>query len=287
MKTPSPLVANSEISNQRFGNQIYQYFFLKIVEQKLAVNISAGDWIGTEFFRGVDTVKHENSLPTPVDLEKEIDRNNGPEKQLLIIEKAIFSGANCINIKGSFQYHTGAVAEYKALFFNTFQIRDEQKERLDILLRETGLINKYIIGMHVRRGDYRQLQRRGSPFFWIPSLSCYVDALNSMMFSAPKNAVVYLASDEAPEVRAELADAGVPSITSAELASNLDETLCLMLDFYVLTIANALIISNSSFSMSAAMLNTVSKVNLRPGGLTENMVPFDPWNSHVLLPRAF
>jgi hypothetical protein len=287
MNPPNPLVANSDISNQRFGNQIYQYFFLKIVEHKLEVDISAGNWIGTEFFRGVESAKHDNSLPPPVDLEKEIDRNNGPEKQLLIIERAISAGAVCLNITGSFQYHTGAVTEYKALFFDTFQIRDEQTKKLDNILRQTGLINKYIIGMHVRRGDYRQLERRGSPFFWIPRLSCYVDALNSMMLTAPKNAVVYLASDEAPEVRAELAIAGVPSITSAELASNLDETLCLMLDFYVLTIANALIISNSSFSMSAAMLNTVSKINLRPGGLTENMVPFDPWNSHVLLPRAY
>jgi len=49
--------------------------------------------------------------------------------------------------------------------------------------------------------------------------------------------------------------------------------------------SNALIISNSSLSFAAAMLNKNANIFLRPHSQNDRFIPFDPWNSHVLLPK--
>ncbi len=61
------------------------------------------------------------------------------------------------------------------------------------------------------------------------------------------------------------------------------------MDFYVLTQAKALAISNSTFSFAAAMLNTQAREFVRPVidryPMTGGLKRFDPWDSEPLLHR--
>jgi hypothetical protein len=54
-------------------------------------------------------------------------------------------------------------------------------------------------------------------------------------------------------------------------------------DFYILTQLDVVAISNSSFSFVASMLNERAKFFCRPSLLSNKIIPFDPWDSYVLL----
>jgi hypothetical protein len=49
-----------------------------------------------------------------------------------------------------------------------------------------------------------------------------------------------------------------------------------------LAAADLLAVSNSSFSVAAAMLNTRARACMRPDPIECRLVPFDPWNTEVL-----
>ena len=53
-------------------------------------------------------------------------------------------------------------------------------------------------------------------------------------------------------------------------------------DFHILAEADLLAISNSSFSVAAAMLNSRARIFVRPDPSQSRLVPFDPWNTEVL-----
>lgn len=50
-------------------------------------------------------------------------------------------------------------------------------------------------------------------------------------------------------------------------------------DFYILSQADILAISNSTYSAAAAMLNTNVTVFMRPGFEQKRLVQYAPWNS--------
>ena len=54
-------------------------------------------------------------------------------------------------------------------------------------------------------------------------------------------------------------------------------------DFYILTQLDVVAISNSSFSFVPSMLNERAKFFCRPSLLNNKIIPFDPWDSYVLL----
>ena len=54
-------------------------------------------------------------------------------------------------------------------------------------------------------------------------------------------------------------------------------------DFYVLAHSDLLAISNSTFSMVAAMLNEEASTFVRPEPNMRRLEPFDPWDSDTML----
>ena len=90
--------------------------------------------------------------------------------------------------------------------------------------------------------------------------------------------VLYVASDD-PCVTAAFSEF-YPMDAAMLGAGRLD--FCL--DHHVLSRADHLAISNSTFSFTAAMLNENAISCMRPDRAPQALVPFDPWNSDVLLP---
>jgi hypothetical protein len=97
-----------------------------------------------------------------------------------------------------------------------------------------------------------------------------------------RNPIVYLCSESpGPLVR------HFPGlqVLHAGMIPNLPPPLAFLLDFYVMTQADALAISNSSFSFLAALLNERAEAFVRPSLEERTLAPFDPWDSPVLLER--
>ena len=121
----------------------------------------------------------------------------------------------------------------------------------------------------------------------MPSLESYLRAIRNLRDSHLRDYVIYLASDEVDYFKPLLNDEGLSVLSSANLFGDLTPAQALIVDYFMLAHSDAMVISNSSFSFSAAMLNQRARVFMRPGMRSDDFIPFDPWNSQVLIPRTF
>jgi hypothetical protein len=127
------------------------------------------------------------------------------------------------------------------------------------------------VAVHLRRGDFGQGRH------WIAQSSWYEQWLDELWQSLDRP-VLYVATDDAAIV-AELAR--YRPVTAADLGVSISGAEFYP-DFHVLSTADALAISNSTFSFAAAMLNTRAGVFMRPERDGRRLAGFDPWDSPVL-----
>ena len=133
---------------------------------------------------------------------------------------------------------------------------------------------KTLVAIHLRRGDF------GYGQFWIAPETWYLEWL-AKHWPQLDQPVLYIASDD-PAIHRQFAT--YSPMTAADLdppqagAEFYD-------DFHVLTQADHVAISNSSFSFVAGMLNRRAKNFLRPDLAAQQLVAYDPWNADVLLPN--
>lgn len=248
----------------RFGNQFFQYAYGRIYGQVHGLRVEVPDWIGRWLFDLDDPEPDPRSPLQPVE-------ENPSVMGELLREEAVPVLANR-DLWGYCQCHTSHLQPHQKLFRTLFQpgvrLRPSVEHAL-ARLRERG---RTVVAIHLRRGDYA-----GGDLFWPAPTSWYVDWLKRIWpeLDAP---VLHIASDD-PQIGRDFADfspvaprdLGQP-IPGAEMYP----------DFQILAEADLLAVSNSSFSVAAAMLNTRARACMRPDPIQCRLVPFDPWNTEVL-----
>ena len=127
------------------------------------------------------------------------------------------------------------------------------------------------MAIHLRQGNY------GFGRFWVAPTSWYIAWLRTI-WSNLEQPILYLASD-VEWLQADFVDFSPWS--AARLGVDIPGAEFLV-DHHILRHANHLAISNSSFSFTAAMLNTNAESFLRPDPALQKLVAFDPWASEVL-----
>lgn len=272
--------------NGRFANQIFQYFFLKILELELGVEIRYPAWDGSYLFKIPPT-------PAGLRIEQSLFEDGYPdffakstldlelEKVRFLIKK---NPLNPIDLIGFYQFHTIFYKKYKNLFRNVFSFNGSVKGMVDPLINQFKSDNKNIVAIHVRRGDYL-LEQRKSPLFWCHSLESIISAVHQRPEIGLPNPLFYLASDEALLVARELLALGVDCVSADDLFSGLSDIGRMAIDFYMLANADVLLASNSTFSFAASMLNSRAGVFFRPDPSGDALFAYDPWNSPTLLAR--
>lgn len=263
---PAPAQAGPAISmrtlgaNGRFGNQLLQYAFLKLYARQHNLAAQSYDWIGRDLF-GCDE-------PFPVTNFPSLD-----ESQADLF--ASLNGAAPVHanrdLTGYFCAHTRTWQDRALAFRALFQHRAVVRDWLRPAMMELASRGRTLVGVHVRRGDF------GQGRFWIAPVEWYANWLGSI-WNDLDTPVLYIASDD-PGVTAAFSDFR-PVDARMLGAGRLD--FCL--DHHVLSQADHLAISNSSFSFTAAMLNDSARDFVRPDRAVQGLVPFDPWNADVLLP---
>jgi hypothetical protein len=269
--------------NGRFGNQIFQYFFLKIIEMELDCEISTTQWIGNTIFNIAKTIPIEESTNF-LRLERIATRNDSPDLHLEQIKKIIrTNNFNRIDISGYFQYHTKYLKKYQGKFEGTFGIDDSITRMANEALKKLKMDSQPLIALHYRAGDYLEHEKYNHPIFVPPSIDAIsqkIDGIYSQI--KEKNPIIYLASDDLPYASALLLSKGISHITSLDFGFDKNEDDLLALDFTLFTLADILLISNSSFSFAAAMLSKKGKYFFRPRIEDKKYVAFDPWDDYVL-----
>ncbi len=246
----------------QFGNQLFQYAGMKAhaKSHNLKLEIPA-DWIGRKIF---------------VDCDKEAVISNTPREQK-VIEGSLptYSSPNSYNncdIKGYLQYHTDLCM--KDYFRSLFRFKPELEDGLATLLKEVRQQASTLVAIHIRRGDYNIPSRSHN----IAPTKWYLDWLDKN-WEKLDNPILYIASDEIDKVRGDFEKYNPQTFKDQNY----------IVDHYILTHSDILLASNSTFSFTAAMLNTTEDsgcskgIFFRPNFESEELMSFNPWDSQPVL----
>lgn len=265
-----PVVTMSRLGqkgNGLFGNQIFQYAFLKIYARHYNLQVETSEWIGQYLFGHKDP---------PVSRQLPQVYPNAIDFQL---KRARFVNAD---FRGYFQYNTSFYAKYKDYFRSLYQpvpeIEEEMKKGLK-LLRSKG---KTVVGIHLRRGDYLDFVNHNK--YFVAPTSWYIQWLRKV-WGTLEEPVLFIASDELDKVVPDFAEFNPVTSLDLNMYGNIRKDAGFYPDFYLLTQCDVMAISNSSFSFSASMLNERCSLFLRPRQQTGSLIPYNPWNSKVKLTK--
>ena len=248
-------------SNGKFGNQLLQYGFLRLYAAAHGLVAQTPDWIGRDLFAAEDPFP---DAPFPV-----ADEANTDLFALLGDDRPVLADHDLVGFFCRPTTVWGARAgDFRALYRPASRI-EPILQQAQARLRERG---RTVVGIHLRRGDF------GYGPFWIAPTDWYRAWLDRI-WSTLDAPVLYIASDD-PQAVAEFQRFG--AVSAATLGVSLPGA-DFYLDHYLLSQANHLAISNSTFSLTAAMLNARAQSFVRPDPDQRTLVAFEPWNTEPLL----
>ncbi len=254
--------------NGRFGNQVFQYIFLKCFASVHDANVEIPAWPEGEVFFGIQSKGVTRARPVfrePDDRIPDVHRNFDFRDKRLVDH----------DLSGYFQFHTSNYRPYKSLIQSTLKFIKPWDDLFPSLMKAVLPQDATVVALHIRRGDY------GNSYFFRAPTSWYVEWLR-FIWKDLSNPVLYIASDELESVLPDFEEFN-PYHAGSILGSEQQQLVAHPFDFYMLSTANVVAISNSSFSFMASMLNNQSRFFMRPHLPTRKLTSFDPWSAAPLL----
>lgn len=290
----------------RFGNQVLQYAFLRCYAAKHGnLEIQVPSWVGASLF---GLTNPEVNRPFPAVVESRDTKANStftsdfidyikasnagmdvPELPECILDADQPRPAANVDIWGWFQWHTRAYAPYKTLIQKTFTpvpaVADPLRAAFDKSLRFRGGVKRTVVGLHLRLGDYKTIA--ASSFGYCAPTSWYLEWL-AKVWPTLENPVLCVASDDLEAVLRDFAE--YSPITSEAAGLELPESFRgkgagFFPDWYMLTQCDVLAISNSTFSFTACMANTVPGARFYRAHYAHRMEEIVPWDADPIVHR--
>jgi hypothetical protein len=246
----------------RFGNQLLQYGFLRLYAKRYGLVAECPDWIGRDLYDLSDPLP---SCDLPTLGEDEVDWLGSLRGTTGLVHSNT-------DIMGFFAGSTTAWGEVKNDFRDLYVLGMRVAPAIRNALARLRQMGDSLVAIHLRRGDF------GYGRFWIAPVNWYLNWLRPIWPTLTRP-VLYVATDE-PTIADELAE--FHPVQSHHLKIEIPGADFLV-DHEVLRAADLLAISNSTFSFTAAMLNTSARTFVRPIPEREQLDLFEPWNSKVLL----
>lgn len=280
-----PIVTMSCLGrNGFFGNQLFQYAFLRFYAMRHSLAFQNGRWVGEYLFG-------HRASPVRVKLPKVFDHK--------VTANAVFHSSRPVYKGRDFNgyYHffsTRYYLPYRQFFRYLFQPSRHVRDTLDQGMSRLRSMGRTVVAIHLRRGDY--VKYLHEEWCYISPAEWYKDWLRTL-WNTLDNPVLYIASDEIDQVVGDFRE--YAPVTSKEIFDNVpipqkyrdnapnlngvSMSMDFFPDFHVLRSCDALAISNSTFSFSASMLNERATSFYRPHYETQRLAAFDPWDSYPLL----
>jgi hypothetical protein len=241
-----------------YGNQLFQYAFLKTYAAAHDLHVECPPWIGNYLF-AADDPPISRVLPVVEDVGD----------QLIPQSKEVFR--NC-DFRGYFQYRTSYYAPYRDLIRSLFQPRPEIRDLVKAGWQRVAQQGRTVVGLHLRRNDF------GQGFVYITPSSWYLRWLEEI-WPQLADPVLFIASDEPAKVLRDFK--AYRPLSGREMQVGLPKAPYYP-DFYALTQCDLLAIPNSTFSFAAAMLNSRLQKSVRSILPLQSFVEFDPWDDDPL-----
>ena len=290
-----PVLTMSSIGQLgRFGNQLFQYAFLRLCAEKSGARVECPAWVGQTLFGHQDA-------PISKRLPPAIECNDGGKNLFDVIPEfipyiekladtkssrvgveALNTGLVNVDLWGFFQFNTRYLKPHQQYFRLLFQPVDHLKLALEDGLNTLRSKGKTIVGIHIRRSDYLKEPRMG--FTLVFPTKWYCEWLEGIWHQL-ENPILLLCSDDLDGIVADFAK--FSPVTTSDLKIQLPaemKELDFYIDFFMLSQCDIVCSSNSNFSFVACMLNQRAKMFFRPHwDFSSRFIVFDPWDSHPLL----
>jgi hypothetical protein len=246
----------------RFGNQLFQYAFLRHYARTYGLAVETPPWVGQKLF-GCSDPPIARSLPTVYEPSWDV------EAALATKPRQIVKNAD---LWGYFLLPSSVYAPERRWFRELFRPVGEVAVTVNAAAEKLRQRGGTIIGLHLRRGDKTSGRHALTP------LDAYTGWLRERWRSW-RSPALFIATDD-PRVVTEFSE--FQPILAAELGGETNPGF--YLDFFLLTQSDLLLISNSTFSFAAAMLNERATQFIRPIPDRRELIEFDPWDALPVLP---
>lgn len=243
----------------RFGNQILQYGALRLYADRAGVQAMAPDWIGRDLF-GLDD-------PLPCGAKETL-----PEEQVMDVLLGRAKPRPNVDLSGYFCGDMTALSAHRSRFQALFVPVGAARRAGEQAMAALRALGRTVVAVHLRRGDF------GAGRFWIAPGAWYLQWLRSEWGRLDKP-LLYVATDD-PATVAEFEE------FRPMVAGQVSEPLPgaeFFVDHWVLRNADLLAVSNSTFSVTAGLLNERASGCFRPDRAAGGLRAFDPWAEKVLL----
>ena len=248
-----------------FGNRLWRYAFLKLFALRHSLTPALPEWDGTELFGLEDTSCVGFDFPRVdypgfADNDRDLWYKDEPPTD--------------IDVRGFFQEIPDCWRDHRPLLRHLFQLSPETVHALDVwrdAVTEGG--RRPLVAISVRRGDYRELEHTGLPYFRLVPESWYLDWLRGLLPTL-QEPLLYVATDEPESVKSVFQEFEPIAAPLGSAAEPLPRHLS---DFEVLRRADYLAICNSSFPRMAAILGADTQRCFLPSFATQSFEPYEPW----------
>jgi hypothetical protein len=262
----------------RFANQLFEYAFLKIQAEMWGLELQLPPWVGNVLFGC-------NEPPVTVDLPAWEEHN--PARNFL--QTVPPEGPALVNrdFRGYAQHHTSWYRPWRKSIWQWLSPAKEVRARVAPLAEELRHRRPHSVGIHLRRGDYGQLN------FYITPVQWYLQWLDEHWERLKKPALFIATEDQRlveefrqyrPVTAGGLGCRFLPPMQDYQYLTaerQLGEAwrLDFYPDFYLLTQCDVILAPNSTFSVVAAMLNRKFPAFWRSNLLTQRFHKEDPWDA--------
>ena len=246
--------------NGRFANQLFQYAFVKLYALRHGLSLSLPDWQGRRLFGLDDNFCSADALPR-------VSFNGFTDQDRLLWEAD--DPPIDIDVWGYFQEVPHCWRRHRSFLQHMFQLPVEHRNAVAAWREDvTRGDERTLVAVHVRRGDYRELNL---PWFRLVPEDYYIDWLRAI-WPTLRDPLLFVAADE-PDVIVPRFQEFAPIAKSAAL----DGLPGHVSDFEILRQAHYLAICNSSFSRMAAILASPSQLCFIPSFETKGFDAYEPW----------
>jgi hypothetical protein len=293
----------------RWGNVFFQYAMLRALARAQGFRAETPDWIGRRLFGlddppvgakypvvildNVSRLMHEGIPLLPFDYlanrAQTIRTDSGRDAYYLghpsLDGRPFPPCLDQADLEGSYIVHTSHLAPHQDFIRSLFQPVPPLAEHLARALARLRQRGRTVVGVHLRRGDFQD-PGPTQGFMYLAPLAWYRAWLDRI-WPHLERPVLLLCSDAPAQVRPHFArydvvtaqelDADIPGALAATLGLADPASAAFYPDWFLLAQCDHLAVSNSTYSISAAMMSTRARQFVRPCLQTRSLIPFSPW----------
>ncbi|MFN3076119.1 MAG: tetratricopeptide repeat protein [Alphaproteobacteria bacterium] len=245
----------------RFAQTVLEYVLVRLYTEKYDMDLETPEWPGNWFFE-IDDPLLSAVRPSVSNLRRYLNASLEKTPDVLLSDIDIGTPYTLYHFRH----------EFRDTVRGWLKPREMWKPFLDPLLAALRGRGRTVVAMHLRRGDFLEINYPITETRWgLEWLEAHWAELD--------DPVLYLASDELPKVMADFAK--YRPVTRADLGPAW-EGLEYLQDFYLLMNADILSVSrNSGFSFLAALLRRDGARTLAYDAGEDGLVFVDPWDGPV------